>query len=1581
MVIDLTSSRSKADSLLAEVIDDITSRLQAGEPVDLENYVLEHPERADQIRTLLPTLELLVHLAQAPAGSSGLKGAEQQTADDASRSIGGTLGDFRIGREIGRGGMGVVYEAEQLSLRRRVALKVLPFAAFLDPRQLQRFKNEAQAAASLDHPNIVSVYVVGCERGIHYYAMQYVEGHTLAHVIDQVRRDWVTIRQAERGPLEGDNPPAADNAPRFVLPAPPVASQSTLGYDQATPGGPSRADETASKPRVDVSTHRLVRSREFFQLVAQIGIQAANALEHAHQMGVVHRDIKPSNLLLDADSHLLVTDFGLARTNLATELTMTGDLVGTLRYMSPEQASGNVHVLDHRTDIYSLGVTLYELLTLRPAFPQPDRLKLLRAISSESPRKPRQCNPSIPRDLETIVLKATSGEPQHRYATAREFSDDLRRFLDYKPIVARRSSSWDRLGKWSWRHRGIVTAVTASVVLLAVLLTLVSGLWARREYAARLEANDARVTAEAARSAADTARVETRRRLARSFVATGTRLVDDGDLLPALPYFVAALQADEGNREWEAIHRTRIAMTLQQAPRFSQCLRISEGHVASVFFDEQDRCRAVAVAGREIHLWDVAAGRLAVAPLEHKEEVQVVEVSPDRRLLVSAGGVTARLWDLGTGAMRREWSLAADVKAAAFSGNSRRVALCDANSNVEVYDVQSGAAAGPRLKHPLSWAPGWLFLDTEGSRVALCLDGDVNLPKRLTMWDVATGVGDPIDPGHFRKYRRGSFSHDGKLLATGSHDGTVRVTDTESLRLVLGPLEHHDAITGIRFSPDDRRLLTTSADGTARIWSLASGREETFSLEHGNCVVLAEFSSDGRYVVTEGYDLMVRIWEAAMGKIAAPPLHHFARAKSIAIDALARRIATVAENIVFVWDLALGEPPSTVLECNAQLDRCCFVATGRTLVTGGTDRFTTWDVVNARPLWKFRHSLGNTRVAVSPDGSRIVGMFDDGTAIVCDALTGKCQSGPFPHDSYRAALNFHPERSWLLTVCQMKACLWNLDTGERVERAFLRSTGVRSAQFSPDGKWVVIVRERAADSSELRGFAELWDVAGDKPCGPPIRFAEPITVAQFSPDGRRLAIVGGRQTRVFAVPESEPLTHAFGHQSSISGTSFSPDGERVLTWSSYSTGQPGALDPTARVWNAASGEPVTPPLHHSNVVLEAAFSPDGSLVGAVTGSTNFPSFCASYGKLWNAATGQAVSPPLKHDFPLVLYGIAFSPDGRFVATAGRDTTARIWSIRQAEEPAGDLMALAELLCGHRLDKTDSLVPLTPEEISARWETLADRYPQYFTATDRQVSLWHRRQAAGALLQGLVPAAVGHLRTDPNGHIGILDGYFFFLGVRHRSDEQYPLLLTLADAIPESEALKKRFGHLLTLAYHDAGRFEEERLLFDQLLATRPASDDPAQMPLPRRIAESEDQSVKVAEWGPDDGQWWCKWGQMLALRNRWAEAVKVYRRGIGDCGIGDETFEATCSMLLDGDEAAYRQFCAAMAAQFGEQADPWACYCLARAVTVGSSGIAPERAISWAERAVAHQEKRLVLARSGDGPLPSRQLRRDSPLL
>lgn len=415
------------------------------------------------------------------------------------------IGDFELVREIGRGGMGVVYEAWQNSLNRLVALKVLPLASTFDERQLQRFRNEAAAAAQLEHPGIVPIYAIGCERGIHFYAMKLINGSHLGSIIHALRK--------ERG--EPDDAPSQETSP---LSAPTVSPNSTavssaaptaVSAPASSPNSPTPNSPTPAQKISDSSVSSQVtqlyadRRQDYFRSVARLMKQAAEALEYAHQCGVIHRDIKPANLMLDVDGRLWITDFGLALVRSDVHLTRTGEIFGTPRYMSPEQAQGHHRLADHRVDVYSLGATFYEFLTLHPIFPETNQVQLLKQITQEEPRKPGAWEPAIPHDLETILLKCLAKMPADRYETAAELAADLDRFLENRPILAKRPGFLEVVSKWHYRHPWVLALTFLALMAVWVATVIHHQMIFQEKLKTQDALSEAQARFEKARTAAD----------------------------------------------------------------------------------------------------------------------------------------------------------------------------------------------------------------------------------------------------------------------------------------------------------------------------------------------------------------------------------------------------------------------------------------------------------------------------------------------------------------------------------------------------------------------------------------------------------------------------------------------------------------------------------------------------------------------------------------------------------------------------------------------------------------------------------------------------------------------------------------------------------------------------------------------------------------------------------------------------------------------------------------------------------------------------------------------------------------------
>ncbi|HJZ55402.1 MAG TPA: protein kinase, partial [Gemmataceae bacterium] len=499
--------------LLNELADEFAARQRAGERPRLEEFCERHPHLADDIRSLFPALVELER-AKADAGVD----LAVEVADTPAIT---NLGDFHLLREVGRGGMGVVYEAEQVSLGRRVAIKLLPATVFREPTKRRRFEREAKAAAKLHHTNIVPVHGFGEHDGTPYYVMQFIPGLGLDVVIDELGRSPTSGRAPE---------PTGEQAALSV-----ALARSLLGADEAGTAGsdgvaaavtmtsagtatpdPAPRPDRESSASLSTSGVQLPgqpgsgpggpagKKTTYWESVARIGVQVAGALAYAHKLGVLHRDIKPANLLLDLDGIVWVTDFGLAKADDSDNLTHTGDLLGTLRYMPPEAFEGKS---DPRSDVYALGLTLFELVALRPAYDERDRNKLVKQVTTGDPPRLRRLRRDAPRDLVTIVETAIDRDPARRYQTAAALVDDLQRFLEDRPVRARRVSETERL--WRWCRRNPLPASLLAGIVLVFLTGFALVVWQWREAeTAREDEKSQRSRAEALRKGAETARDE-----------------------------------------------------------------------------------------------------------------------------------------------------------------------------------------------------------------------------------------------------------------------------------------------------------------------------------------------------------------------------------------------------------------------------------------------------------------------------------------------------------------------------------------------------------------------------------------------------------------------------------------------------------------------------------------------------------------------------------------------------------------------------------------------------------------------------------------------------------------------------------------------------------------------------------------------------------------------------------------------------------------------------------------------------------------------------------------------------------------
>jgi serine/threonine protein kinase len=735
-----SSDRDPLERLAAEFLD----RRRRGEQPALSEYAERYPEWAEQIREFFPALEVMEGLKPGSGSETGLLSDRPAGAGAPFQE---RLGEYRILREIGRGGMGVVYEAIQGSLGRRVALKILPFHGWIDPVKMERFQLESRSAARLHHTSIVPVYGVGEHQGVHYYVMQYIQGHGLDVILDDLRR----LRAGAAAMPASASRDAKDDTGSVA-----IARSLLTGRFGGSPAGRDRGAEAtadtgnglaaAASARTAGATSRtdgsgissvLSQPTEsgYFRAVARLGVQVAEALAHAHGQGVLHRDIKLSNLLLDVDGHVWITDFGLAKLEGAEGgPTQTGEWVGTLRYMAPERFEG---WSDRRSDIYGLGVTLYELLTLHPAFESATRAKLVDQVIHDPPSAPRMHDPRIPRDLETIVLKAIAKEPAERYATAEAMATDLENFLTDRPVVARRTGALETAWRWCRRNKAAAGLLAASAVAALALVGLGVGLAdnarvrasERQAVTARFAEVQHRKTAELAQHA------EEQERQKAEQAAASERLVG---------YFHNIVLAE---REWFDCNVGRTEQLLEECP---DSLRRWEWH----YLKRQCHTDLMTIYGPPTQAMGVA-------------------FSPDdRHVATTADDNGVRVWNARTGKFERSLIGLNGLMSEGLAYSPDGALLAGASGDY----FTPGAVI---VWDTATWQRRWEFKDVcgESNNVAVSPDsnrlaavsGEWTKSPRLTIWDMRTGKTLPLigEKGEM-SWISVAFSPDGSSIATAS---------------------------------------------------------------------------------------------------------------------------------------------------------------------------------------------------------------------------------------------------------------------------------------------------------------------------------------------------------------------------------------------------------------------------------------------------------------------------------------------------------------------------------------------------------------------------------------------------------------------------------------------------------------------------------------------------------------------------------------------------------------------------------------------------------------------------------------------
>lgn len=1103
--------------LLDALAEEFLERMRSGEQPQMSEYVERHPSLAVEIEEFFPLLEKMEDLGKTEeVGARPPAGAE----------LPGQVGDYEIIREIGRGGMGVVYEAEQASLGRRVALKVLPYSSCPFAVR-QRFEVEAKSAARLHHTNIVPVFEVGSTDGFDYYAMQFIRGYPLDEIIDRVR----DIRKVQRG----DSPSSSAN---------PRATRAALSLSNGrwadSEGG--SADQTSSTtpafPLSASSSGVTSEVRQYYRTIARMGRDIAQGLHYAHSHGVLHRDVKPSNLLIDGDGEVWIADFGLAQTD-DVELTQTGELVGTLQYMAPERFAGHC---DSTVDVYALGATLYELATLRPAFAGSDRLLLIESIRQTQLTRPRVIDRRIPPDLETIILKAMAPDPKHRYSTAQMLAEDLERFCENRPIRARRVSVVERMTRWSRRNPGLSSSL-AVAFLLAVGLSVVLAVSRDRERAQRVQAEQDLYRAEMTLGGLASSSVLGLNEVDR--LVSGWSPSDDDVRLGwewhhlaelSRPHLFSTMAGEgtvggriawspDGERLVTSDPEGQLYVLNGTTGEILQVQGGGGGRVSCLEYSPDGKMLAVVhLDGKatfyEAATWNVLFRHPFIADV-NRDQLSELKWHPESNAVVVtfSGRRPSEVFEIGPTGLTLTWTLAGLCSFGKFSHDGRylltrgsvtpvkgrkglSLTIWDSESRSVVREFHSERNYG--LVYDLGWSP-----DSESvTWVTLGLG-----PHIWRDWQNSDSVDDGIfDPAHVGRIVTAeslSWAPDGSLFATGGRDRVLRIWDPDTMKEVRRFSGGARGISNVVWHPEKARVAGLSRTLEVRVWDLEKpmrlwearprsttgsdrltwGQDQKSVLLHPSRPALIEYPGITKAIVPKhiemwnGADLYwdkrkdwrLRSFDDGRVQQTLPmngvhSLRPF-RAGSDIVFAGRRELYRIPAD--------LTSPPILVASDVPLHQSAALLTDQRTLVLGSYRQLYWYDINTGQQIHKCKSESRVQRIAPDPLGRWIVTRQEQDTRLTLrDANSGAVLARLTGHSIEPNSMAFHPDGHRLASGGPDQTVrIWDPETATLVA-VFQETAPIIHVAWSPDGQSLAFIlsdgriRVRSAQGYADRGGHE-----------------------------------------------------------------------------------------------------------------------------------------------------------------------------------------------------------------------------------------------------------------------------------------------------------------------------------------------------------------------------------------------------------------------------------------------------------------------------------------------------------------------------